>query len=217
MRIKDLNLFKFLIIHQCLSKFRKARLVFILTSITIGIILVGIWSILAVSVPPEYSLFTLLITLVIDYTFKFIWGHSNVNVIPYWSLPFNKEYILRGLLFFDVISPWTVCSIITLIYFSIIHILPDSSLNNNSTVFFISYIVLVVLNSYYTLFIRTLQSSCSYLLYLLFLVMVVLLYLLLLLSNYFILLIIPILICFMIIDYRLIKEVIYKQFDQLNF
>ena len=217
MRIKDLSLFKFLIIHQCLSKFRKARLAFILTSITIGIILVGIWSILAVSVPPEYSLFTLLITLVIDYTFKFIWGHSNVNVIPYWSLPFSKEYILRGLLFFDVISPWAVCSIITLIYFSIIHILPDSSLNNNSTVFFISYIVLVVLISYYTLFIRTLQSSCSYLLYLLFLVMVVLLYLLLLLSNYFILLIIPILICFMIIDYRLIKEVIYKQFDQLNF
>ncbi len=217
MRIKDLSLFKFLIIHQCLSKFRKARLAFILTSITIGIILVGIWSILAVSVPPEYSLFTLLITLVIDYTFKFIWGHSNINVTPYWSLPFNKEYILRGLLFFDVISPWTVCSIITLIYFSIIHILPDSSLNNNSTVFFISYIILVVLNSYYTLFIRTLQSSFSYLLYLLFLVMVVLLYLLLLLSNYFILLIIPILICFMIIDYRLIKEVIYKQFDQLNF
>ena len=217
MRIKDLSLFKFLIIHQCLSKLRKARLAFILTSITIGIILVGIWSILAVSVPPEYSLFTLLITLVIDYTFKFIWGHSNVNVIPYWSLPFSKEYILRGLLFFDVISPWTVCSIITLIYFSIIHILPDSSLNNNSTVFFISYIILVVLNSYYTLFIRTLQSSFSYLLYLLFLVMVVLLYLLLLLSNYFILLIIPILICFMIIDYRLIKEVIYKQFDQLNF
>lgn len=203
--------------HKYYSMSRKSRSSFIFISLTIGVILsIYFWGILTLSISPEYSPLTPLVILLVDYTLKFIFGHSHVKVIPYWTLPFSKKSILHSLLFLEIISPWTLCSVLTLIYFLTRQLFIENNLNTQSTLFLFSCVILIILNSYYTLFIRTLQSNFSYLLHLLFLVMSIFLYLLLLLSDYFVILITLVLIFFAVINYKLIKETIYKHFDLLN-
>lgn len=196
---------------------RKSRSSFIFASLTTGVILgIYFWGILTLSISPEYNSLTPLVILLVDYTFKYIFGQNNVKVIPYWTLPFSKKSILHCLLFLEIISLWTLCSILALICFLTRQLFIGNYLNSQYTLFLFSCVILIILNSYYSLFIRTLQSSFSYLLHLLFLVISIFLYLLLLLNAYFIILITLVLIYLAVINYKLIKEAIYKHFDLLN-
>ncbi len=190
----------------------------ILTPVFTIVVILSFCNILKTVVPVEYAGAIPMIILIFNYTLKYFFGNNSANVIPYWTYPFRKGFVLSSFLLLEIVDLWTLYNIIVILYLWSMNLFAGSGLSIASSFFYLNYFLLIVFSNYCITFIKLFANIyMSFLLYLLCLFPISALYFLILLNGWFVILMVLLVVGIFYINKLSVKQSIYKQFNKLNF
>jgi hypothetical protein len=116
------------------------------------VLLIFLYQIIYVLLQSELILLFYWVVLILDFSFKFFFKNLQINILPYWVLPYKKKTLVKAVLLTETFNIWNWYWIISILFLFFKRFFSTSGLN--WVVFSICLFLLFFLNSYYIMAIK---------------------------------------------------------------